>query len=79
MRLSATLTNSRNGKQTVMRARPPSVNGGIWIVSERARRAAFKRIDADWMDTNAGITASATLRAVDENGHHTFTIYTESK
>jgi hypothetical protein len=77
MRLAATLTNTRNGKKTNVRLRAPSIHGGIWIMSERARRAAFKRIDADWTDTNAGVVSTHTARAVDQDGFHTFTIHTE--
>ena len=76
--MRATLTNERNGKQTHVHLRAPSIAGGIWIMSERARRAAFKRIGADWQDTNAGVVSSHTARAVDADGYHTFTIYTKA-
>lgn len=78
MKIKATLTNTRNGQKTGVNLSPPNVHGGIWIMSERVRRAAFKRIGADWTDTNAGVVSSHTARAVDTNGWHTFTVYTEN-
>ena len=75
MKIKATFTNSRNGQNTGVVLRAPAIHGGIWIMSERARRAAFKRIGADWTDTNAGVTSDRTARAVDADGWHTFTVY----
>lgn len=76
MRITATLKNNRNGQTTAVRLRPPFINAGMWIMSERARRAAFNRIGADWQDTNSGVTASHTIRAVDDTGYHSYTIWT---
>jgi hypothetical protein len=75
MRLTVKLESTRTGEATTVRARPPNINGGIWVISERARRAACARIGADWRDTNPGIRSSATIRAIDANGWHTFTLY----
>jgi len=75
MRIKCTLTNRGNGQRTTVQLHQPAVPGGIWTITERARRAAFKRIGADHTDTNAGVTSSQTVRAYDGNGWHTFTIY----
>lgn len=75
LRLPVTLTCERTGKTARIIARPPNILGGIWIISERARREACKRMGADWDDPNPKITGTATVRAVDRNGYHTFTIY----
>lgn len=77
LRLPVTLTCERTGKSAKVIARPPNILGGIWIISERARRAACARMDADWRDTNPKITGTATVRAIDIDGYHTFTIYTK--
>lgn len=75
MRLTVKLHCERTAKTTTVRARPPNILGGIWVISERARRAACKRIGADWSDPNPQIHSSATVRAVDTDGWHTFTFY----
>jgi hypothetical protein len=76
-RVIAILTNVRNNKTTTVKLNEPRICGGVWTISERARRDAFKRLDADWRDTNAGVMSDRTVRAVDKNGWPTFTIFTE--
>lgn len=76
-RVTAILTNVRNNKTTTVKLNGPHIYGGMWTISERARRDAFKRIDADWRDTNAGVVSDRTVRAIDRNGYGTFTIWTE--
>lgn len=75
MRLTVKLHCVRTARTTTVRARPPAISAGMWVISERARRAACKRLGADWSDPNPKIHSSATVRAVDKNGYHTFTIY----
>lgn len=76
-RIKATFTNKNNGQKTNVYLRTPMVVGGMWTISEGARRAAFKRIGADWDDHNPGVVSTATARAVDSSGWNTFTIYNE--
>lgn len=75
MRLRVTLTNTNTDTDAHVWARMPSILGGSWIISERARRAACKRLGVDWSDPNPPVTTSATVRAVDRNGWHTFTFW----
>lgn len=76
-RIIAKLTNTRNGRTTTVRILPPSFHGGMWHMSERARRSSFARIGAEWEDPNAGVISDKTIRAVDTNGWHTYTIWTQ--
>ncbi|MGQ0595865.1 hypothetical protein [Aquabacterium sp.] len=75
MSLEVLLTNQRTGAKTTVKARRPNHYAGIWSITERTRRDAFKRIGADWRDPNPGVASSSTIRAVDADGWHTFTLY----
>lgn len=76
MRILATIKNHQNGKTTTVHINAPLVHGGMWTISERARRAAFKRIGMDWRGPiHPSITADRTIRSIDKNGYGVHTTY----
>jgi len=77
MRLTVTLRAPATGKSTTVRARPSSgLTAGTWVISERARRAAFRRIGVETdPGANPTIETTATIRAIDADGWHTYTLW----
>ena len=76
MRLIVTLRAPATSKSTTVRARPPNIHGGVWVISERARRAAFRRIGVETdPGANPTIETTATIRAIDADGWHTYTLW----
>jgi len=75
MRRHIILVNSRNKATTTVLAHWGSYMG--FYITEKARRAAFQRIEADLDDPNAGVTASVVLTAWDQHaGRAPFKTYT---
>lgn len=75
MRLKVTLTRGDN--TATVHARAPNIHGGVWVISERSRRRAFCALglDPDPLTNHPGLVSSATIRAIDTNGWHTYTVW----